>query len=604
MTLVRRLGCGLCLIALLAWAAPPSAAATTLLKLTEAQLLAVVDGKTLPVHTVSLPLHWDVEYAGHSGQAELRLPFWLDASALESTATYAVSIVRLGVAYEIELNGELVARAGSLVQRDRFYAKHPLRFMVPPRLLRAGANELVVRLRADAGYRAGLAPVMIGPVEEIMPAAQKDEFRRATLPQAASVFSLLVGAFCLLLWWQQRDALYAWAGIGEVLWAVTVADTVVENVPLPWPYWGLTLLLLRAAWAWALYAISEQVFDRGPVLERWAMITAQVSAPLCAVAIAALQSTRPLLVWYTVNFALWLWVIFRLAAQLRANAASQRVLVWLAIVAVVAASARDVVAARLDATLYAESAWAKYLAPAVGITLMWIVSMRFRQARREVLQFNESLTRRVEEKERDLRASFEHLAEVQRERAVLAERERILRDMHDGVGANLATAVRQLEGGHASPDQVARTLRESMDHLKLSIDAMSLPRGDVNALLASLRYRLQPRIESAGLALHWEVAALPLWDSGSDEAMRHLQFMLLEALSNALQHAAACNLTLSAQARHGHIEICLRDDGRGFDVAPARGLRSMQERAAALGATLLIEPARPGTSVLIRLAVG
>ena len=44
---------------------------------------------------------------------------------------------------------------------------------------------------------------------------------------------------------------------------------------------------------------------------------------------------------------------------------------------------------------------------------------------------------------------------------------------------------------------MAATLRESLDHLKLSIDAMNLPGGDVNALLASLRYRLQRRIAQA-----------------------------------------------------------------------------------------------------------
>ena len=48
-------------------------------------------------------------------------------------------------------------------------------------------------------------------------------------------------------------------------------------------------------------------------------------------------------------------------------------------------------------------------------------------------------------------------------------------------------------------EEVAATLRESLDHLKLSIDAMNLPRGDINGLLASLRYRLQRRIAQAGM---------------------------------------------------------------------------------------------------------
>src|SRR5262249_40132421 len=156
-------------------------------------------------------------------------------------------------------------------------------------------------------------------------------------------------------------------------------------------------------------------------------------------------------------------------------------------------------------------------------------------------------------------------------RAVIAERERILRDMHDGVGANLATAMRQLESGVASPGEVAHTLRESLDQLKLSIDAMTLPAGDVNALLASLRYRLQPRIESAGLRVDWDVDELPRWEAGDDHAMRHLRFLLLEAISNTLQHAGASTLRLAAHVVDDAIQIQVEDDGCGPNGAPGRG---------------------------------
>lgn len=557
-----------------------------------------------PARQITLPLHWDIDYEGLSGEAELTLNLPVTREALSAGVLQAAFISRLGVAYEIALNGEIVSRAGSLNERDRFYAKHPVSFLLPPHLLREGDNALRVRLRADAGYRAGMAPLIVGPVAEVMPLARRAAFWRVALPLAASVLSLLVGLFCLLLWLQQRDALYAWAGVGELLWAVTVVDTVLETVPLPWPYWGLALLLLRAAWAWSLYAIAEQVFGRPAVVERRLMLFVQFSAPVFLVAIALMHSMLPLLVWYALNFALWGWVIFRLGMLLNAGMALDRLLVWVGVTAVVVASARDAVAARLDASLYAESAWAKYMAVLVGSAVMIIVSMRFRQARQQVLQLNASLASRVAQKEGELRLSLERMATLERSRAVLAERERILRDMHDGVGANLATAVRQLEGGQARADEVAKSLRESMTHLKLAIDAMNLPPGDVNALLASLRYRLQPRIESAGLAVRWDVDVLPVWPGGNDEQMRRLQFLLLEAVSNVLQHAAANTLTMGAHLRGGHIELSVRDDGRGISEAAAgSGLRSMRERARSLGAILQVEPGQPGTCVRIELPI-
>lgn len=568
----------------------------------QARLVVQRTSHAEPARQITLPLHWDIDYEGLSGEAELTLNLPMTREALSAGVLQAAFISRLGVAYEIALNGEIVSRAGSLNERDRFYAKHPVSFLLPPHLLREGDNALRVRLRADAGYRAGMAPLIVGPVAEVMPLARRAAFWRVALPLAASVLSLLVGLFCLLLWLQQRDALYAWAGVGELLWAVTVVDTVLETVPLPWPYWGLALLLLRAAWAWSLYAIAEQVFGRPAVVERRLMLFVQFSAPVFLVAIALMHSMLPLLVWYALNFALWGWVIFRLGMLLNAGMALDRLLVWVGVTAVVVASARDAVAARLDASLYAESAWAKYMAVLVGSAVMIIVSMRFRQARQQVLQLNASLASRVAQKEGELRLSLERMATLERSRAVLAERERILRDMHDGVGANLATAVRQLEGGQARADEVAKSLRESMTHLKLAIDAMNLPPGDVNALLASLRYRLQPRIESAGLAVRWDVDVLPVWPGGNDEQMRRLQFLLLEAVSNVLQHAAANTLTMGAHLRGGHIELSVRDDGRGISEAAAgSGLRSMRERARSLGAILQVEPGQPGTCVRIEL---
>ena len=219
--------------------------------------------------------------------------------------------------------------------------------------------------------------------------------------------------------------------------------------------------------------------------------------------------------------------------------------------ALLVAGVHDAIASQIVSSAFGELAWAKYVGMLLGLTIMWVVSKRFRLARAEALQLQASLAQRVEQKERELRASFERVSQLERARAVTAERERILRDMHDGVGANLATAMRQLESGAAPAQEVAATLRESLDHLKLSIDAMNLPSGDVNALLASLRYRLQRRIAQAGLTIDWQVDELPHWEQGTDQAMRHLQFLLLEAISNALQHAQASTLTLSARSEGG-----------------------------------------------------
>ena len=215
--------------------------------------------------------------------------------------------------------------------------------------------------------------------------------------------------------------------------------------------------------------------------------------------------------------------------------------------------------------------------------------------------------------------------QLMREKERKAERIRILRDMHDGVGSHISTAIRQLETGNASREEVLHTLRDSLDHLKLSIDAMNQPPGDINALLANLRYRLEPRFLACGIPWHWQVDLLkPIARADANaarqqrvgtvprrrvkprlmdtSAMRQLQFMLMEALSNVMQHSQASTLCiaahpLDAQGRGALLQII--DDGLGFDVSRPRrkGLLSMQERADAIGVTLRLSSA-PGRTVV------
>ncbi|MGH8830203.1 MAG: histidine kinase, partial [Polaromonas sp.] len=154
-----------------------------------------------------------------------------------------------------------------------------------------------------------------------------------------------------------------------------------------------------------------------------------------------------------------------------------------------------------------------------------------RPPRRDLLA---TLAARVSQKETELGESYRKLEILARGQ----ERTRILRDMHDGVGSHISSAIRQLQSGRASHEEVLLTLRDSLDPLKLSIDAINLPPGDVTALLANLRYRLEPRFAASDIELQWGVDLLEPVERLDAQAMRQLQFMVFEALS--IQCAAAC----------------------------------------------------------------
>ena len=248
----------------------------------------------------------------------------------------------------------------------------------------------------------------------------------------------------------------------------------------------------------------------------------------------------------------------------------------------------------------------------LGLFAVLLVKLRHDRRRlAETLLLNADLLERVQTKERELNASDQRLERLAREQARTAERSRILRDMHDGVGAHLSAAIRQVQSGRSSQQAILDSLKESMDQLKLSIDALNLLPGDVSTLLANLRYRLSPRFAVSDLQLHWDVAQiepLPYLDS---TATRHLQFMLYEALSNVFQHAQATQLQISLCAQGEAAVLSLVDNGVGFvvpewasltqttsgPVQTGQGLRSMVSRAQAIGAELQWR-SQPGNTTL------
>jgi signal transduction histidine kinase len=196
---------------------------------------------------------------------------------------------------------------------------------------------------------------------------------------------------------------------------------------------------------------------------------------------------------------------------------------------------------------------------------------------------------------------------------VMEDRERIARDLHDGVIQSLfavgmglqATATmshdpeleRRIESAIEEMDRVIRDLRNYIFGLRPGI----LADRQLDQAIRGLAEDFQ---EKAGVVTVVDVDARVAAELAS-RAGDVVQFAR-EALSNVGRHAEAttCRITLRAENAHAILEI--DDDGSGFDLGSARGLgqglANLQGRATDLGGDLVIESApREGTTV--RLAI-
>jgi len=237
-----------------------------------------------------------------------------------------------------------------------------------------------------------------------------------------------------------------------------------------------------------------------------------------------------------------------------------------------------------------------FAALAIASAFMFISQRQHIGAIKAQEQFTTTLEISLRKRETELREKHAQLIAMENSRTLLEERQRLVRDMHDGIGSALMTSMIMAQGAQISPTQMADTLRDCLDDLKAVIDSLEPVGHDVRTLLGTLRQRLDDRIKSAGLALAWKVGDVPPLPWLHPPQALHVLRIVQEALSNVLKHARATQVevavaaTLSATGEEG-VTITITDNGRGFDASTqttGRGLRHMQERASTLGGAVTI----------------
>lgn len=588
------------------WAMACAFAGPDLLELESGTVTTTVGGVT-QVRPLRLPYHWDRQQAGQPGVASFDLPFSLEASP---EVPWGIYMARVGTSFEVRLNGELLRAEGSLLRSDGGdYAKAPRFVPVPATLLRRGENQLQVRIRADTGRRAGLSTLVMGPADDVRGELFTSAYAwRFTGSVLLAAFSLVVGLTAFALWLTQldtsavggvrREGVYLWAALAEFCWALRVGDGAIPNPPLPWIAWGMLMTACYSGWAASAMLFCHHVagWHRQPSL-RW-MKAAMAVMFLGSVVVTWVSLARAEPRWLTTWLALEivgiaLYIAGFVVATVR-RPSKARVLLSTVAVLTVLVGLRDWLVIRLSDS-YGDTTWIRYISVFFGIALLTILVTRFRAASEQARDLLATLSARVADRERELAATYAQLEQAAREQATMLERQRILRDMHDGVGTHISAAIRQLQSGQSRPDELLRTLRDSLDQLKLSIDSIQFPPGDVGALLAALRYRLAPRFAASGLELQWAVDELAPVERLDAQAMRQLQFLLFEAISNVLQHAQATVLRIEAVMAGPSVRLSVVDNGRGYDGLHAP--RALQERARAIGAALALE-SRPGRTVV------
>lgn len=195
------------------------------------------------------------------------------------------------------------------------------------------------------------------------------------------------------------------------------------------------------------------------------------------------------------------------------------------------------------------------------------------------------------------------LHEQRKHQAVLNERQRLARELHDSVtqvlysvilyadATRLAFAADKKLEAMENLQELRTLARQAMADMRLLLFRLHPPELEEEGLVAALHTRLEAIEARAGLQIDLRVEGknrLPI--TIEEELYKIAQ----EALNNVVKHAKAEQVTIHLRFTEQHCQLTIQDDGVGFDPATAQGegglgLRSIAERVQQIGGDLVVE---------------
>ena len=529
--------------------------------------------------SVRLKDFWQPDRRAEHLEAWYRTTFNLSENPNEP---WAIFVPRISSTAGFWLNGVEVGRSAEFTDPLPNAWNLPAFIQFPPSALRQGENTLEIRYLAERSRLGYLFEILLGPAAVLLPEYQLTHFAKIT---ATQILTGIVAVAAILLavsiFYTNQPRSYIWFMLGSIGWVIYSLH--LYWIYIPFPIRVLHFLYINAQIGSIICFIVAVHRTLGLKL-RWLEVVMGFMQG-CVVSGTIVASDFQLSDFYLATQMACVVLLTYLGIILIVYGIKQRHLgrVWMAI-----AGIPIIVMTWYDVVMYTfriTALFAKY--PYIPVVAVFsggaIFLTRFLRTQKEVL---------------DLKSNFEHEKETIAANAVAQERQRLMQDIHDGVGGQIATTLSLLEKEQTNNQDVMEILRTSLDDLRMIIHSLETmgQSGNVVSILATLRERMETQLNRHGIEFEWAVNALPLIPRfGSTESLQ-LMRIIQESITNTIKHSKASKIRLacgqSQRQQQGElvdgIHIVVEDNGKNPEQDLTiklgnYGLNNMQQRTLSLG---------------------
>lgn len=547
-----------------------------------------------------------------------RVRFLIPFDVKDRTEPLALFLAVRNSIDEIRLNGQVVQSLSALPKLKGLVTSEPGFVQLPPERVLAGANMLAVDT-PNFGSQ-WLSEFAIGPSEILA-----ENYRWKILLQTdMALIGLAILAFtillCLVVRWPAEDrprimalvALLATCGFSTYL--LTFSPPVPLSLEVTIFLYVLSNLFI------ALAVLTHVLLDqRRPVSWlRWSWVGWVAAVGVCIVAIAGAILIGPSNAWFRemINGSFWVVIaagsaaIVLLARGLVRDRGArwfERSILAFCISAFVIDRLGTIfpLSSPFDPGLQLTLGWSPIVGGLLGLSMVVALAREATEARRTVLSANDILRAELDKREAELRISLAREQDIQKRAVLLEERQRIVRDMHDGIGGQLLGLAVQVKARQLDSEGLETALQTSIADMRLIVDSLDSAEEGIADALRGFEHRVRAQANAIKAQFQSRI------DLDADDAVlgprATLQVLriLQEGVANAIRHARPDRISLEAGLNAaGRVEIVLKDNGPGIPsgASEGRGLANMRTRAASIGAQLELTSDTGGTTIRLVLA--
>jgi len=544
------------------------------------------DRDSLAWKRCSIPHNWDRVLPGYQGDVLYRMILTSSSGMPPPGILLAASMNAA-----IRLNGQWLGNGGPMREPMSRNWNHHLFFPLSAGQMKQGDNLVEILVRGYANNSSGLLRVYTGPLNSVRAAFREFQVRGSFVGMAAWVATGVVGLLALFASLLLRSRMVACFALGCMTSMVYLADVVLVDVEIPRAIWERAVQFsIVASQGFFMLFIARLLDLKMPRLEM--IVSVYLLMGLVLLILVPDSRLMP-------AAALWegISLLMVLAADLLAFIywISRGEGLYLAVALGLLAS--------LATCLHDWIPWVAgngvaqpfifYLGPVGFMVAMaaLLVSTLVSEAERE-REMARTLQGVVERNEKGLQRINRSMLDLWKDQAVRDERDRIVRELHDGLGGRLAAAA--IDSSHDPALQ--KEIREAMDELRFIMGAIDSDL-DPGSLLVACRSRMERLAECSGIQLEWQVEGLPRCMEFGEQAM-HVIRIIQEGVTNAMRHSQAGRV----QVRLDENTLIIADDGAGFDektVEKGRGLHNLHYRAQRTGGIFDLRSDSSGTMIRI-----